>query len=193
MFVLLRSLGWMTLRLMKPRLPLLDSSVLRLMVWPSDVNFSLHMDNVRYLKLMDLARRDFFTRCGITRVVLRQRLAMPIAAAHVNYRRSLLMWQKFELHTRVLAWDEKWFFIEQRFMRNGQSMAEAFFKCVVLRQGQFTPPAEFFAQVGGQPLASPPIPPAVRTWFSYEPRATHAESVYPDDREGASAHHFIDG
>ena len=53
--------------------------------------------------MMQVMRKS---NCGVT-----------IAASTVRYRRSLELFQKVVLRTRVLAWDESAFYLEQRFIR----------------------------------------------------------------------------
>jgi hypothetical protein len=33
-----------------------------------------------------------------------------------KFRRELRLFERFEIHTRMLGWDEKWLFVEHRFM-----------------------------------------------------------------------------
>jgi Thioesterase-like superfamily len=48
----------------------------------------------------------------------------PVVAT-IQFRRSLRLLQCFEIETRVLAWDDKAFLIEQRFLRGEQPVAHA--------------------------------------------------------------------
>jgi hypothetical protein len=48
----------------------------------------------------------------------------PVVAT-IQFRRSLRLLQRFEIETRVLAWDDKAFLIEQRFLRGEQPVAHA--------------------------------------------------------------------
>ncbi len=47
------------------RLGPLDESVLKLRVWPVDLDVNLHMNNGRYLSVMDLGRVDVILRTGL--------------------------------------------------------------------------------------------------------------------------------
>ena len=95
--------------LFRRRIAPLDVSVLRFRAVPTDLDLNMHMNNGRYLTLMDLGRIDLMMRTGMGRLVIREKWMPVIASAMVRFRRSLLPFQKSELHTRLLCWDDKWF------------------------------------------------------------------------------------
>lgn len=112
----------------RPQLGALDTSVLNLRVWPSDLDPNLHMNNGRYLALMDLGRLDLVLRIGLGRVCW-QRGWRPVAGAvSIRFRRPLNPLAHFSLRTRILGWDEKWFYLEQVFMTGDIEAAQAVFR-----------------------------------------------------------------
>ena len=116
----IRSLHGLT----RPQIGLRETLVLDMRVWPGDLNIGLHMDNVRYLQLMNEARNLFFQRTGIRRVCLRRRLGLPLASCDMRYRRPLHAGQRYRLSTRIVDWDERRFEIVQRYERKGELIAE---------------------------------------------------------------------
>lgn len=128
------------------------------------------MDNVRYLALMDMARGIFFARTGLTRLMVKQKFAMPIATSHVRYRRELLPMDRFELKTRIAYWDDKWFFIEQQMVRDEAVVTEALFKSIFLGRKSHLEPRRLLQTLRAEPIPQPSIPPAVRAWFDAEAR-----------------------
>lgn len=109
----------------RPRLNPLDESVISLRVLPNDLDLHAHMNNGRYLSIMDLGRLDLMARTGLGRVALERRWIPLVAWASIRYRRPLKLFQKFNLRTRIVYWDTKWFYIEQRFEHKGQLIAAA--------------------------------------------------------------------
>lgn len=99
----------------RPRQPLMEVVSLPLRVLPTDLDINLHLTNSRYLALMDLGRIEFMLRTGLMRGALRRRWLPVVAIASVKFRREINPFQRFTLHTRLLGWDEKWFYMEQRF------------------------------------------------------------------------------
>lgn len=150
----------------------LETSVLRFRVLPTDLDLNMHMNNGRYLTLMDLGRIDLMMRTGMGRLVMQEKWMPVIASATVRFRRSLLPFQRFELHTRLLGWDDKWFFLEQRFVRDGRTVTIGLVKGLIRRSGGFAAPEEVFAKVFGQPHGSPILPQAVLAWQESEEHLT---------------------
>ncbi|MEE6462984.1 hypothetical protein FKM82_005728, partial [Ascaphus truei] len=101
------------------------------LVLPHDLDFLLHMNNSRYLREADFARLSFFTRSGLFGALHSLGAGMVMAACTVRYRRSLRLLETFEIRTRLLCWDDKAFYVEQRFVspRDG-------FVCAVLLSRQ---------------------------------------------------------
>jgi acyl-CoA thioesterase FadM len=94
---------------------LLDTAVLRMRVWPTDLDINLHLTNSRYLALMDLGRIELMLRTGMMGKVLKRRWLPVVSIASIRFRREISPFERFTLHTRLLGWDEKWFYMEQRF------------------------------------------------------------------------------
>ena len=101
-----------------PRVDLLSTTRVNLRVWPNDLDVNLHVNNGRYLALADIGRLHWFVRTGALGVARRQQAFPVVGDAIAKFRRDLKAFQSFEIHTRLLGWDEKWGFIEHRFVRN---------------------------------------------------------------------------
>ena len=138
----------------------LDESRLRLLVLPTDLDTNLHMNNGRYLSVMDLGRMDYVARVGLLRIVVRNRWMPLVGSATIRYRRSLQPFDRYELVTRTVCWDDKWVFMEQRFERRGELIAQAYVK-VLFRQGGRTLRSREVLKALGQEQRSPHMPPAI--------------------------------
>jgi acyl-CoA thioesterase FadM len=80
-------------------------------VWPSDLDTLLHMNNGKYLSIMDLGRMDLMLRSG-TWPRLKAAGWYPVLAGQtIAYYRSLNPWKTFEVHTRILGFDDRWGFL----------------------------------------------------------------------------------
>jgi acyl-CoA thioesterase FadM len=169
-----RVIGVLFSSLFRPRLGLLGESRLDFRVWPFDLDINIHMNNARYLALMDLGRLDIILRSGLGRLVLRQRLQPVIASALVRYRRSLLPFERFTLCTRLLGWDEKWLFIEHRLERRGDVVCQAVVKGLFLGRDGAVPSAELVGHLNHHG-PGPALPPWIDTWMAAE--AAQAQPV----------------
>jgi acyl-CoA thioesterase FadM len=156
-----------------------DASVLTLRVWLNDLDIAGHMNNGRYATIMDLGRLDFFVRHGMLRALVRNRWRPFVAATAIRYHRSLAPFVRYDLSTRLLCWDDKWFFFEQRFARAGELHAQALVKTVVKSPAGTVRPADLLSTLGLDAV-SPPPPPAVRAWQdSIARQEPHVENGVP--------------
>jgi acyl-CoA thioesterase FadM len=101
-----------------PRVDMLATTRVSLRVWPNDLDVNLHVNNGRYLALADIGRIHWFMMTGALAVARRQNAFPVVGDAIAKFRRDLKVFQRFEIHTRLLGWDRKWGFIEHRFVRN---------------------------------------------------------------------------
>lgn len=141
----------------------LDESVMTLRVLPTDVDANLHMNNGRYLSIMDLGRFDLTVRNGLLRATLRRGWRPVVGSVVIRYRRSLDPLQRYELRTRAVCWDEKWIYLEQRFERGGEVAAIGLVKALFVGKGGSVPTRDVFATVGFMG-DSPPMPESVELW-----------------------------
>ena len=149
-----------------PRLALPhDASKLDFRVWPSDLDTSVHMNNGRYLTIMDLGRLDLMVRSGLWRAVLRHRWTPIANAVHIRFRRELGPFQAFTLVSRIMSWSAGSIVMEQRFVfaagpRKGEIAASALFLGGLYdRQAKaFVPIERLMAELGVE--ADSPLPSA---------------------------------
>jgi acyl-CoA thioesterase FadM len=145
------------------RIGVLDTARLRMRVWPGDLDLNFHANNGRYLTMADLGRLDWFRRTGLLQIALRQRAQPLVGDALAKFRRDLRLFQTFEMHTRFLGWDERWGFLEHRFVRGGRVLG------VVVIRGMFRnaagplKPDELVSTLGVA-HDSPPLPEWVLSW-----------------------------
>jgi len=132
-------------------------------VWPNDCDLNLHLNNGRYLAFMDLGRIHLLSATGIFRQVLRRRWSPVLSAAEINYIRPLGPFQRFELATRILTWDEKYFYLEQRFEQGERLYASATVRGLFLARGRTVSTAELL-RLAGVDTPPPPIPDVVSHW-----------------------------
>lgn len=100
------------------------------------------------------------SNCGVT-----------IAALTVRYRRSLELFEKVILRTKVLAWDESAFYLEQRFTKeDGFVYAIVLSKNTVIqanKKERFVSPGELVQLLSGWSMQSPTLSHDVHLWMQY--------------------------
>lgn len=141
----------------KSKVDLLATTCIRLRVWPNDLDLNIHVNNGRYLALADIGRMHWFVRTGIIGVA-RQEKAFPIVGdAIAKFRRDLKLFQTVEIHTRLIGWDEKWGFIEHRFVRKQRVLGVVTVRGVFKGPNGTVEPGVLLAGLGTK-VESPPLP-----------------------------------
>jgi acyl-CoA thioesterase FadM len=136
---------------------------MRVRVWPTDMDLNFHLNDGRYVSLSGLARVDLMLRNGLLRRALKRGWYPVVGGVVIRYRREIRAFEKFELHSRILGWDEKWFYFEHRFEKGGSVVALAYARGVMRTREGAVPPSDVLQLVEWKE-ASPPLPDAVVRW-----------------------------
>ncbi|MDQ7969653.1 MAG: acyl-CoA thioesterase [Oxalicibacterium faecigallinarum] len=159
-----------------------DVGRIRLTVLPTDLDVQRHLNNGRYLSLFDLGRWDLATRSGFGDVTRTHGWYSVVTAETITFRKSLRLWQRFVLETRLVGHDERTLFIEHRAVSDGEVYARAFVRARVLRRrGGAVDVEELFA-AAGWPQRDPELDPWVNDWASASalpPSRVPVPSVWP--------------
>ena len=153
----------------RPRRPIpgrgvLDPSVTRLRVHLGDLDVFRHVNNGVYLQMMDVARTNLIADLDGARP-LRERGWYPVVASStVSYRRSLRLWDRFAITTRVLGWDPRVVYVEQVFTRGDEHIARGWVAGRFLARAGGRVPAPQVAALLGADGSSPPLPDDVAAW-----------------------------
>src|ERR1041384_154221 len=149
---------------LRPRCDILGPARKRFVVWPPDLDVLLHVNNGVYLSMLDVARVDLMLRSGVAGR-LRQRGFYPVVAAEtIRFRRSLQLFQVFEVETKIIGWDEKAFIIQHHFLRHGQLMADALVRSRFLKRKGGTGRTQELLEVVGKAGPSPELPAWIDAW-----------------------------
>ena len=158
---------WLLLRVWRlsqhGRRGLLDESRATFRVLPNDCDLNFHMNNGRYLSFMDLGRVHLMAQTGLLPVIVKQGWMPVLTAAEINFIRSIMPLQTFDLVTRLVSWDDKYFYIEQKFEARGVLCAHAYVKGLFLRKGVKITNSEIVA-TAGYTDTPPPMPEELRLW-----------------------------
>lgn len=145
------------------KLGLMDTSVMSGRVWPTDLDTNLHMNNGRYMTLMDLGRFDLVVRAGFLPTILKNHWYPVLGAARIEYFCPLKPFRSYRLKTRLVAWDEKWLYLRQEFESNGKLCAQAYVQGLFLGPKGKISTEEFFS-VRNFHEPSPPFPADLAEW-----------------------------
>lgn len=152
-----------------PALAMHEVSASRFRVWPTDLDLLLHMNNGKYLSIMDVARFDLMQRTGVWAVFRREGWYPVVVAQTISYRKSLNPWMGFAIESRIMGFDEQAVYVEQRFVRpdaagGPEVYARAIVRARILRRaGGVVPIPELIDRTGAEESAFE-VPEEILEW-----------------------------
>ncbi|WP_025821460.1 thioesterase family protein [Shewanella marina] len=144
----------------------LGTSHIRYRALPSDCDVNFHLTNSRYPAFMDLARTFMLAEMGLLNKFLKLKWMPIVNAAEFTYIKDIKPFATFDIATKLVGWDEKYFYIEQRFE------SDKGLHCIVHVRGVFVckrkqvPVADLVEQAGYVGEA-PSLPPEVLKWKAF--------------------------
>jgi acyl-CoA thioesterase FadM len=117
----------------RPPLNLHDVGRVVMRVLPNDLDVQRHANNGVYFSLMDLARLDLLIRMGVWKRMRAFGYYPVIASETITFRKSLQLWQRYTVETRIAGYDDKAVYLEQRFVVNGEIYVKAHLRARFLK------------------------------------------------------------
>jgi acyl-CoA thioesterase FadM len=145
----------------------LEESVITLKVLLNDLDINRHLNNGRYLSLMDLGRLDLIIRTGLLKSIFKNKWYPLVGSANIRFLKSLKLFQSFNLRTQLIFWDEKWFYIEQRFESDNKLVAIGIVKTLIRGPLGNIPTSQVIQSIGFN-IESPQIPEEIKIWKQFE-------------------------
>ena len=161
---------WMNYR-RRGRLPVLGTSRLPMIVWPNDLDLNLHMNNGRYFSAADIGRIDWWLRTSLWAQADRKGWRPMAGDSNARFSKALQVFERYELQSRLLGWNEKWMFAEHRFAQGASVVATVIVRYLWHGGGQKQTPADTLALVGHTD-PSPPLPEWVLEWSRAQDKLT---------------------
>jgi YbgC/YbaW family acyl-CoA thioester hydrolase len=108
---------------LRRRVGIHDVGRLPMRVTLTDIDVLRHVNNGIYLSLMDLGRWDLMLRAGVWQRMLREGVYPVVASSTMTYRKSLQLGQRYVLESKVVGYDDRSIYLEQRFTVRGEIFA----------------------------------------------------------------------
>lgn len=148
----------------QPRLTLFDPHVSRHTCLPWDIDPWRELNNGRTLTLYDLGRIPLGERLGLHRVLLANRWGMTVAGSSIRYRRRIRVFDRFDMVSRLLGWDGRFFYLDQSMWRQGDCTSQVLIRSAVTSGAGIVAPATV-AMALGHEGDSPAMPQWVQDWI----------------------------
>jgi YbgC/YbaW family acyl-CoA thioester hydrolase len=133
-------------------------------VWPGDLDELRHVNNGVYLSMLDLARYELLKRSGVWGRMREAGLYPVVGAQTIAYRKSLRLGQRFAIETRILGYDARAVYLEQRFVVHGEVYARAYILGRFLRRGAGVASMADVAATVGIDIDAHPAPEELHEW-----------------------------
>ncbi|WP_430294956.1 acyl-CoA thioesterase [Sinomonas sp. B1-1] len=163
MHLLLRTLLLLITSRRRTPLSVWETSSLPLRVLPTDIDLAMHVNNGMYFSLMDLGRFDLMVRAGAWDRMRARGWSPVVNLETITFRKSLTLWQRYTVETRIIGFDEKAMFFEQRMVADGEVYARAYIAARLVSSAGPVPNEEIFAEVG-HPPADLVLPEFLHRW-----------------------------
>jgi acyl-CoA thioesterase FadM len=91
-----------------------DVASTRFRVVPTDLDILRHMNNGVYLSIFDIGRFDLLRRSGVWGIFEERGWYPVVASETITFRKSLTLWQPFIVESRIIGFDDKAVYVQQR-------------------------------------------------------------------------------
>jgi len=118
-----------------------------------------NMTHVQYANLAILGRISILYRNF--RQGMQEQVRGVIGGVTIIHLHGLRLFQKFELNTRVVGWDERWFYFQTDFEHQGMLMCTVLTRFLMSNWKGPMPTAELLEKIG-VPAEPPPLPPEIK-------------------------------
>ncbi|MEM7520214.1 MAG: acyl-CoA thioesterase [Pseudomonadota bacterium] len=141
-----------------------DTHVSHHICWPHDLDFFMELNNGRAMSLYDIGRFAAGMRAGLIKAVFKNRWALTMAGSTVRFRQRIHGFERFEMRSRAVGWDERFMYLEQSmWKRNGNCASHVLYRAAVTDKNGIIPAAEVLKAMGQDPV-SPPLPEWIEKW-----------------------------
>jgi acyl-CoA thioesterase FadM len=136
-------------------------------VLPNDIDINGHMNNGRYMTIVDLMLMEYFVRIGFASVLISNSWRPMSGGSFITYRRGLNPFQTYRLRYRIDACDTYWNYMRFEFLSGDILCASGYMKGAAVGKTGLVPNSESYAALGISGLTMP-IPEAVTHWLAAE-------------------------
>ncbi|PTV95138.1 acyl-CoA thioesterase FadM [Rhodobacter aestuarii] len=145
------------------RMDILDQITTTHRAWPWDIDPWKDLNNGRIITLFDLGRIALSEQTGLTKAMLRNRWGIVVAGNTTRYRKRITMLQRFEMRTRCLGWDARFFYMEQAMWRGEECCNHILIRGAITSKAGIVPPQQVVEDMGHKGM-SPELPAWVQAW-----------------------------
>ncbi len=134
---------------------------------PWDLDMWSELNNGRTLSLYDLGRLPLAMRTGMLRATRAKGWGLTIAGVSMRYRRRVVLFDRFEMRSRAVARDARFFYLHQAMYRKGEALSAGIYRLAIVGSSGIVPTDAVVAAMG-VPDWNPPMPDWIQAWIDAE-------------------------
>ena len=165
MYPLVRMLKALVMVRKAPRIGLLETHVSHHICWPWDLDPWVELNNGRTLTLFDLGRIPLAVLTGLADPLRERGWGFTAAGNSVRYRKRVRMFDRLEMRSRCIGWDDRFIYMEQSMWKRGECTSHMLLRSAIASKDGIVPPAKVL-EVLGQNAESPALPDWVAAWIA---------------------------
>ncbi|MBN2741415.1 MAG: acyl-CoA thioesterase [Rhodobacteraceae bacterium] len=146
-----------------PALPLTGTHISHHRCWPWDIDLWMELNNGRTLTLYDLGRIPLAMRTGLWGALKKNRWGITVAGNTTRYRKRVRAFQRFEMRSRCIGWDDRWMWLEHAMFIDGECTSHVLIRGAVTSRKGMIAPAQVLSEMGLD-TPSPDLPEFVTAW-----------------------------
>lgn len=151
----------------QPPLPALGTHYSTHICWPWDLDPWVELNNGRTLTLYDLGRIPLGERTGLHSALKKKGWGMTVAGNTVRYRRRVKAFDRVQIVSRCIGWDNRFLYVEQSMWNGTECTSQQIVRGAVTSAAGIVPPERLMAAMGHQG-ESPALPDWVAAWIAAE-------------------------
>ena len=119
-----------------------------LIVLPQDIDPFMELNNGRYVTLLDLGRFSLGGKVNMASFLKKNNWSLTIVGTYNEYRFRLRLFQRFILKTKIIGYDENWFYFFQKVERKGKTHMASVVKFAYTSKEGLVLPKEVISAMG---------------------------------------------
>lgn len=132
---------------------------------PWDIDVWMELNNGRTLTLYDMARIPLAMKAGLITALRDNKWGLTMAGCSVRYRRRIRMFEKIEIRSRLVCFDDRFMYLEQSmWKKNGECANHILYRSAVTDENGIVATQRIMDAVGLHE-ASPDMPAWIQNWI----------------------------
>ncbi len=123
----------------QPQIDLFEPHFSTIRIYPWDLDFFWELNNGRTLTLYDIPRIMLAVRTGLWKVMRKEKMALTVAGASIQYRKRITVFQKITMSAQCVGFDDRFIYIVQNTYRGDIPCGQALLRLAFAKNGIVSP------------------------------------------------------